>query len=426
MLFLKWFTSRSVRHAWQAANHVEKILHHQRDLLAPQAIEAVQAGVSDLRATCRNGDKGAVRVSLGKLEIIANENLKPYPNAAWRENIEVALVAIAVAMAVRTFFLQPFKIPTGSMQPTLYGITDESYAGRADVKFPNAVQGFMEYWFRGVSYQHVVAKTAGQLTDAKDPKKLVLFNLWQDIVVGGTSYRVWFPPDGLLRRAGLVDGCGQGTRRVFQPGDDIIKLRSISGDHLFVDRVTYNFRPPARGDIVVFETHKLFALPRDQQDTYYIKRLVGLGGDTLEIKRDALVTGVPGNRLDENCNLRLDDMPAGHLVVNGRELSAATPRFENLYSFPHLARGATSMAYRTNHYHGHGQLGFLAEGRKYEVPREHYFVMGDNTYNSSDSRMWGDFEKEKVIGKSFFVYWPIGGTTFNGEERPSRFGWAHR
>lgn len=68
----------------------------------------------------------------------------------------------------------------------------------------------------------------------------------------------------------------------------------------------------------------------------------------------------------------------------------------------------------------------LAEGRKYSIPPDHYFVMGDNTYNSSDSRYWGDFPQDKVIGKSFFVYWPIGGTTFNGEERPSRFGWSHQ
>ena len=68
----------------------------------------------------------------------------------------------------------------------------------------------------------------------------------------------------------------------------------------------------------------------------------------------------------------------------------------------------------------------LSEGQKFVVERDHYFVMGDSTYNSSDSRYWGDFPQEKVIGKSCFVYWPIGGTTFNGEERPSRFGWSHR
>ena len=426
MLFLNWFTSSSVRHAWQAANHVEKILHHQRDLLAPKAIAAVQGGVNDLRDVCRKGDKDAVRVSLGQLETVANENLKPYPHAAWRENIEVALVAIAVAMAIRTFVLQPFKIPTGSMQPTLYGVTDENLLGQPGVKFPGAVAAFVEYWFNGVSYQHLVAKTGGALSSAKEPVKLVLFNLWQDIQIGNTAYKIWFPPDGLLRRAGLVDGCGQASSRVFQAGEDIIKLRSISGDHLFVDRVSYNFRRPARGDVVVFETHGITALPRDQQDTYYIKRLVGLGGETLQLKHDAIIKNAPGHFDFSACAQKLEDAPAGHLVIDGREITAATPHFENLYSFSDLARGQNSMSYRTNHYHGHGELMQLGEGRKYSIPPDHYFVMGDNTSNSSDSRYWGDFPQEKVIGQSCFVYWPIGGTTFNGEERPSRFGWSHR
>ena len=80
-----------------------------------------------------------------------------------------------------------------------------------------------------------------------------------------------------------------------------------------------------------------------------------------------------------------------------------------------------------NHY-GRGNLApnFLNGSNKYILPPRHYLAMGDNTVNSSDGRAWGDFPQEKVIGKSCFVYWPIGGTTFNGEARPSRFGWAHR
>ena len=80
------------------------------------------------------------------LETAANKWLKPYPNAAWRENIEVLLVAIAVAMAIRTFFIQPFKIPTGSMQPTLFGITQENLIGRDDVVIPNPLAGFFTFW----------------------------------------------------------------------------------------------------------------------------------------------------------------------------------------------------------------------------------------------------------------------------------------
>jgi signal peptidase I len=79
-----------------------------------------------------------------------------------------------------------------------------------------------------------------------------------------------------------------------------------------------------------------------------------------------------------------------------------------------------------NRYYGHALIGRLAAGREEAIPPEQYFVMGDNTFNSSDSRYWGTFHQSKVIGKSFFVYWPIGGTSYKGDTRDSRFGWAHR
>ncbi|HWN96591.1 MAG TPA: signal peptidase I [Methylomirabilota bacterium] len=425
MLFLKWFTSRTVRHAWQAANHVEKILRHQSDLLSPDATEAVQTDIENVRIACRAGDKNAIHHSLATLEKTANKWLKSYPHSALRENIEVALVAIAVAMGIRTFFLQPFKIPTGSMQPTLYGVTQEDLRGLDDVRMPGRLAGFAEYWFNGVQYFHLTAKSSGSLT-WDEPKKLVLFNWKQTYRINGvTQGSVWFPPDELFARSGISPGAQ------VQAGQDILKLRVISGDHLFVDRVTYNFRRPDRGDIIVFETHGIEELKRQSPqlaDTYYIKRLCGLGGEQLQLRQDYYIMGVP----------RMGTVPVGHLVVNGRELSAATPLLENLYSFPDAPRGANSLPYRENHYYGHGLLeafgvidaAQVATNRyftkPYDVPPDHYFVMGDNTFNSSDSRYWGDFHKSKVTGKSFFVYWPIGGTMFKGEKRDSRFGWAHR
>src|SRR6202040_3286089 len=74
-------------------------------------------------AISAGADNTGLEKQMEKLEEVANKWLKPYPNAAWRENVEVLLVALTVAMGIRTFFLQPFKIPTGSMQPTLFGVT---------------------------------------------------------------------------------------------------------------------------------------------------------------------------------------------------------------------------------------------------------------------------------------------------------------
>ncbi len=121
---VQWFLSSTVRHATAMRKHVLKLLNHQRDLLTPQAIAAVQTGMLELqRAIDAKADKAALEKQMEKLEEVANKWLKPYPNAAWRENVEVLLVALTVAMGIRTFFLQPFKIPTGSMQPTLFGVT---------------------------------------------------------------------------------------------------------------------------------------------------------------------------------------------------------------------------------------------------------------------------------------------------------------
>ena len=192
-------------------------------------------------------------------------------------------------------------------------------------------------------------------------------------------------------------------------GEDIVKMRVVSGDHLFVDRVTFNLRRPERGDIVVFETHGITRLPRDQQDTYYIKRLVGLGGEVLQVGNDR------------------------HLRINGQRLDANTPHFEFVYSFdpnqpPADSKFSGHVNEATANRYGRGNLApnFLTESNKYVMPPRHFLAMGDNTMNSSDGRTWGDFPQERVIGKSCFVYWPIGGTMFNGETRASRFGWAHR
>jgi signal peptidase I len=134
-----------------------------------------------------------------------------------------------------------------------------------------------------------------------------------------------------------------------------------------------------------------------QQDTYYIKRLVGLENDKITIGDDH------------------------HLVINGVRLDASIHPFENVYTF--------GEAYQENHYFGHvnqqvaskispnaNVAPLFPDKEAFEiVPKGHYMVMGDNTMNSFDSRGWGSFPREKVIGKSSFVYWPLS----------SRFGWSH-
>src|SRR6185295_8323118 len=98
-------------------------------------------------------------------------------------------------------------------------------------------------------------------------------------------------------------------RRKFKKGENILKMKSISGDHLFVDRITYNFRRPRRGEIIVFETDDIKGMSQDQHGQFYIKRLVALGDEQVRIGDDR------------------------HLVINGKRLDSSTPHFENVYSF---------------------------------------------------------------------------------------------
>src|SRR5262245_5138918 len=204
---LSWFVSQTVRHATAMRKHVHKILNHQRDILTPQAVGAVQTALTDLQAAvAEQADDPALQKQMENLETVANKWLKQYPNAAWRENVEVLLVALSVAMAIRTFFLQPFKIPTGSMQPTLYGVTSQNLLEDPTAEIPNGLERVRQ-WFQGVSYVHIVAKEDGELVRVGKPLRILIFQIRQTLKVGDRTYTIWFPPDygstSLEFRAGL-------------------------------------------------------------------------------------------------------------------------------------------------------------------------------------------------------------------------------
>ena len=420
-MILRWFLSKTVREAVTVHKHYRRLLSAQRDILSPQAMVAVQEKLDELCAAIREGHEGRINVKAGELQAAAEKWLKPYPHAAWRENVEVLLVALAVAMGIRTFFLQPFKIPTGSMQPTLFGVTSvpdfspskirywaeyskpavleadlkEQVRLRDALKIPTGWQRIKE-WFEGTSYLHVVAQNTGTVEIGK-PVRFLIFNLAQTITVGGVAQTLWFPPDfgeqPLARRAGLA----LDPEHVFHKGDDVIKMKVSAGDHLFVERLTYNFRKPRRGEIVVFATAGT-RIP--EQNQFYIKRLTVLPGERVQIGNDR------------------------HIRINGRRLDASTPHFENVYGFDpkqpprescfsgHLNN---AVAVANNIYPDIAPL-FPDEHTVYTNGADSYMVFGDNTCNSSDSRFWGTFPTRNVIGKCFFVYWPL----------TDRFGWGNR
>jgi len=114
---------------------------------------------------------------------------------------------------------------------------------------------------------------------------------------------------------------------------------------LVVNKLDYRLRQPRRGDIVVFFD------PRDG-DRKLIKRIVGLSGEVVEIRN-------------------------GQVFVDGRTLDE--PYIQNRARYSESAT---------------------------QVPEGHFYVLGDNRSNSSDSHNWGTLSEEKIVGRAWFSYWP--------------------
>src|SRR5215510_13797948 len=154
-LILRWFASKTVRQALDMCRQARKLLNAQRDLLALSAAAAVLKAIGELKGAIGAGTKqGEIKRLCGDLEKTANQNLRPYPNAAWRENVEVLLVTATIVLAFRTFFFQPMAIPSGSAQPTLWGIHEERPVG----DIPHGWRRVFDLCWKGIHYYHLVAR----------------------------------------------------------------------------------------------------------------------------------------------------------------------------------------------------------------------------------------------------------------------------
>ncbi|MCR5750484.1 MAG: S26 family signal peptidase [Kiritimatiellae bacterium] len=176
-----------------------------------------------------------------------------------REWLDTLVVAISVAMAFRAYFYEPFKIPTGSMQETLWGY--HTAAGTEKGMWDE----FPLSWLK-------LAWTGSRTVDWKAPATgTVRCTPRQDgfaTVQIGTHPKTWSLP---------TDACRELHGRFVRAGETLWKGAITTGDFIFVNRWKWNFVQPQNGEVMIFSTTGIDKLP---QGTHYIKRMKARPGET--------------------------------------------------------------------------------------------------------------------------------------------------
>jgi len=284
--------------------------------------------------------------------------IHPAPGGKYglRENVEVFVVMLAVVLGFRTYFLQPYQIPTGSMQPTLFGINAiADYEPGWTDRFPVNVGKFL---LTGSRYVEIKTQAAGRIPDPSAFGQQDGFLVFQ---LGGKRYRIHKDMAGLLQPGQVVPR-----------GHVLARGLRKRGDFIIVNRFTTNFVPPRRGDIVVFTTRGIDH-PQVRSNNAYIKRLVGLPGEEVSVcDRELRVNG--GIVRKPAVFVRQQEGQGYQGYWNPGPLQS--PLFRHCEDTLTLSRGD-------------------------------YLFFGDNTAESLDGRYFGGVSGRNILGTAFLVPWPF-------------------
>lgn len=405
-----------------------RIYHYRKDVLSDKDLTKLNETRNRLKEMVKSFKNNIDDSKFFKEVEYLNDFLlkiggKIYPKKFWIDNVEVGLVALVVVIGIRTFFFQPFIIPTNSMYPTYSGMNEVIHDLNAE---PLTIsEKILKKLMLGSKYYHLEATSEGRVSiplfsctqSSKDANlrrqgnvsfKYVEGRKWfgllpakfreYQIFVGNYPAKILVPlhysldtvilktyfPEYTSFQQLIQEYHNEGRINIFKDtrhniktsiiakkSDSLISFETTLGDALFVDRVSYHFKKPKAGDPFVFKTSKMEINKRLKQnlgDKYFIKRIGGVGGENISI--------VDGK-------LYLNDQPRNEV-----------------FAF-------IDNSNKKGEYNGYKADGYLANGKKYNISKDHFFALGDNSYNSHDSRYFGSVNKEALIGKAFFIYYPF-------------------
>ena len=389
----------------QSAN---KIYHYRKDVIPEGRLNDLEKAVSEVQTHLKNEDATQLEAAMNRLDALLKKiGGKMYPKTFLNDNIEVALVAAIIVIGIRTFFFQPFIIPTNSMYPTYSGMNAVIYS--AEEGEPGEINKLLRVATLGARHRAITAENSGPVElpflgfapdgtprffaeEVKGRKFLVLpakkakFTVFVDGQPHSVTVPMEFASEMNTVFDEVFDVAGADIRRIpgndrfammrlnqtVDAGEDILRFDITLGDALFVDRFSYHFKKPKVGDPFVFRTDDIIDAvgdaTGDYTPKYYIKRLVGVEGETLEIRDGVLL---------------VDGQPRDEVEAFGRN------------------------AAQEGEYGGYKNVQLLSKGREMVIPDGKFVALGDNSSNSADSRYWGFVPEKSVIGKAFFIYYPF-------------------
>lgn len=404
----------------------KKAYHFRKDELEDGELSELEGSIERLRTKMKDkkADSGSMKLVIDDIEsVLRRVGGAFYPRSSLGENVDFFFVALIIYLGFTAFFIKPFKIPTNSMWPTYHGMTAEVW--NAENEKPSLIARPFRFLAYGAKSYKMEAPADGELMipvygSARSgysvlPPETVARRRFFVLPGQGRRYRFWIgsesahidvPQDfsletqvmtpSLLPEADdygdvlkeLISRNGVGGRdrvrvqtaagtmreievtllktgKFFKKGDSVLSFDILTGDQLFVDRMSYNFVRPKTGDGFVFRTGNI---PGIAKDSFYIKRLVGTPGDSVRI---------------DGSSLLVNGQPAAGSVAFGFNGEQVAP------------------------YRGYNASGLLDAGRTLDVKEGTYFALGDNSFNSEDGRAWGVVPEADVVGRPLVIYYPF-------------------
>src|ERR1700757_1892428 len=186
------FTPRHIKHSRLLLRHARKYLRYKHDKLSGTDREQIVSEIQMLREALRSRDRQKIHSAAETLDKTLHRLTPVTWESHWRENCEVILVAIVVAVGIRSYFLQPFKIPTGSMQPQLNWIIGHPNSDPP----PNILRQIGEFIAMGRNYVNVVSREDDQVSEIV-PKKILFFFTFSRLICQRQNFLVYAAPDTL-------------------------------------------------------------------------------------------------------------------------------------------------------------------------------------------------------------------------------------